>query len=460
MPWKKLDKVEFFAKKDMKKIILPLIIIALIGIILLFFYFEKEKEDSIEPQPIKPVSIRTGEAAHGWSLKDTSQEAVEEAVAMMKKKLKNKNPHYVLVWHTIAYDSQKIKETLREILGENVQIHGSSSAVGVISPDGYHIGKIGSLAILGIASEKIKIGVGGASLEELEPKEAGKKAIQEALINIGQKEKPQIIYITAAPGQEEEILSGIEEIIGPEAPVVGGSAGDETLKARWSNIANNRVYSNGVVLSAVFSDLKMGYGHEFGYLKSAKKGLVTRAEGRILYEINNRPAAEVYNEWTDGRFNKALNEGGMILAEATFYPLGKFLPEKEKEEKEYFPSHPGIINLPEKSITMFTNIKTGDELALLEGNWEWLINRVQKTGRKALVSGNISFNEGLFAFFTFCTGNLLGIPESERNKIAALLKDELGEIPYVGGFTLGEQIYFPRIGNRHANLVTSLIVFK
>lgn len=410
----------------------------------------------IQPQLPKLPLVTTGEVAYGWSVKDTSQEAVKEAVEMMKEKLKGKNPHYIFIWYTIAYDPYEIKEILRKLLGENVQIHGSSSAVGVITSDGYHVGKIGSVAILGITSEKIKIGVGGANLEKLEPKEAGKKAINEALANINQKGKPQFVYITATPSQEEEILLGIEEVIGNEVPIIGGSAGDETLKARWSNIANDKIHSSGIVLSVIFSDLKMGYAHEYGYLKSIKKGLATKAEGRILYEIDNRPAAEVYNEWAGGQFNKELKEGGMILAGATFYPLGKIL----REEEEYFPGHPGLINLPEKSLTMFTNIEIGDELVLLEGNWEWLINRAQKTARRALLAGDISHEEGLFAFYTFCAGNLLGIPELERAKIAVLLGEEIGKIPYIGGFTLGEQIYFSSLGNRHANLVNSLVIFK
>lgn len=323
------------------------------------------------------------------------------------------------------------------------------------------MGEIGSVAVLGIDSERIKIGVGGASLENLKPKEAGEKAIQEALINIGQQERtPQLVYITTTPGQEEEILAGIEEIIGSEVPVIGGSAGDETLKGRWSNIVNNEIHSNGIALSVIVSDLKMGYGHDFGYLKGTHRGVVTKAKERTLYEIDNKPAAEVYNQWTNNQFDEELKEGGMILGKATFFPLGKILTEQKKEEKEYFPTHPGLINLPEKSITMFTNIEAEDEVVLLEGNWEWLINRVQRMSQQILISADIPKREGTFAFFTFCTGNLLGIPESERNKIAVLLKEEIGEIPYIGGFTLGEQIYFSGIGNRHANLVSSLAIFK
>jgi len=440
-----------------KKILIGLIVVIVVVVGLIVLLPKEKKPLEVLPPVEKPV--KTEDVGYGWSVKDTAREATEEAVAMMKEKLEEKNPNYVLLWYTIAYNPTEINDILRELLGPNVQIQGNSSAVAVMSPDGYHLGPVGSLAIMGIASDKVTIGVGGASLDEMTPREAGRKAIQEAMANSGKEGNPRFIYITATPGQEEGILLGIEDIIGTDIPIIGGSAGDETLQGKWSNIANDNVSVNGVVLGAVYTDLKIGQAHEFGYMKTVKQGIVTRAEGRTLYEIDERPAAEVYNEWAGNHFAKELAEGGMILAEATFYPIAKIV-KGEKEQTYLCVSHPGIINLPEKSITMFTDIETGDEIMLLHGNWEWLVNRAQSTARLAMRSENISSGEGLFAFYTFCAGTLLAIPEGERAKVPSLLRDEIGDIPFVGGFTLGEQIFMPGVGNRHANLVNSLAIFK
>jgi len=440
-----------------KKILIGLIVVIVVVVGLIVLLPKEKKPLEVLPPVEKPV--KTEDVGYGWSVKDTAREATEEAVAMMKEKLEEKNPNYVLLWYTIAYNPTEIKDILRELLGPNVQIQGNSSAVAVMSPDGYHLGPVGSLAIMGIASDKVTIGVGGASLDEMTPREAGRKAIQEAMANSGKEGNPRFIYITATPGQEEGILLGIEDIIGTDIPIIGGSAGDETLQGKWSNIANDNVSVNGVVLGAVYTDLKIGQAHEFGYMKTVKQGIVTRAEGRTLYEIDERPAAEVYNEWAGNHFAIELAEGGMILAEATFYPIAKIV-KGEKEQTYLCVSHPGIINLPEKSITMFTDIETGDEIMLLHGNWEWLVNRAQSTARLAMRSENISSGEGLFAFYTFCAGTLLAIPEGERAKVPSLLRDEIGDIPFVGGFTLGEQIFMPGVGNRHANLVNSLAIFK
>jgi len=441
-----------------KKILIGLIVTVVIAIgVVAVLSLRKEKPIEVLPPGEKPVKAE--EVGYGWSVKDTAREAIEEAVSMVKEKLGGKNPKYVLLWYTIAYDPAEIKNILRELLGADVQIQGVSSAVGVMTPDGYHVGKVGSLAILGIASDKVDIGVGGANLEEMTPREAGRKAIEEAISNSGKEGKPQFVYITATPGQEEEILLGIEDVIGTDVPIIGGSAGDETLSGKYSNIANDEVYKKGVVLAALYTELEIGRSHEFGYMKSVEKGVVTKAKGRILYEIDGRAAAEVYNEWTGGHFDKELAEGGMILAEATFYPIAKIV-KGEKGETYLCVSHPGVINLPEKSITMFTDIEEGDEIMLLHGNWQWLINRAQSTARKAMRSANISSGEGLFAFYTFCAGTLLAIPESERAKVPHLLRGEIGDIPFVGGFTLGEQVFMPGVGNRHANLVNSLAIFK
>ncbi len=444
-----------------KKNIIALIVMVVMVVIVvgIFTVLSLRKEKPFEALPPGEKLEKAENVGYGWSVKDTSREAVGEAVSMMKEKLEGKNPNYVLLWYTIAYDPSEIQDTLRELLGPDVQIQGNSSAVAVMSPDGYHLGEVGSLAILGIASDKVDIGVGGANLDELAPREAGRKAIQEAISNSRKEGSPRFVYITATPGKEEGILLGIEDIIGTDVPIIGGSAGDETLTGKWSNIANDQTYTNSVVLGAVYTDLKIGQAHEFGYMKSVEQGIATRAEGRTLYEIDNRPAAEVYNEWTGDHFTKELKEGGMILTEATFYPLAKIV-HGEKEQTHLCVSHPGAINLPEKSITMFTDIETGDEIMLLHGNWEWLVNRAQSTARLAMRSENIASGEGLFAFYTFCAGTLLAIPEAERPKVPHLLRGEIGDVPFVGGFTLGEQVFLPGVGNRHTNLVNSLGIFK
>ncbi|MEA2053475.1 MAG: FIST N-terminal domain-containing protein [Euryarchaeota archaeon] len=151
----------------------------------------------------------------------------------------------------------------------------------------------------------------------------------------------------------------------------------------WSQqFANENVYSNGISLTVIYTDLKVGWTYEAGYLRSENKGTVTRADGRIIYEIDNRPAAEIYNGWTGGTVvAEKLETGGSILSATSCYPLAKII---KNEGKEYTLSiHPLSINATDHSLEVFANVEGGDKVMLMHGDWELLLNRALTTPTKA-----------------------------------------------------------------------------
>jgi hypothetical protein len=105
-------------------------------------------------------------------------------------------------------------------------------------------------------------------------------------------------------------------------------------------------------------------------------------------------------------------------------------------------------------------MNAGDVFVLLEGNWEILLNRFRTTPSKAMEKFNIKKGEGYFAIYTYCAGTMLAIPEKERPKIPSLVKETIGEIPFIGTFTFGEQGFVEGIGNHHGNLVNSIVIFS
>ncbi|MDI6602511.1 MAG: FIST N-terminal domain-containing protein [Patescibacteria group bacterium] len=447
-----------------KRIIIVVIVAILVGIGIWWVAQMPKEEKPIEVLPEVKPKIVVGDVGYGWSVKDDPKEAVKEAVSLMKQRLGEKSPKYVLCFigigkGNVGYDAEEVIAELRNQLGPEVRIHGGSSSLGVLTKEGFHIGEVGSLALIGVVSERMDFGVGGISLDELSPKEAGKKAIELAMENAPKEGLPQIVYMTASPGVEEEILPGIEEILGIDIPIIGGSGGDNDLTGKWWGVANDQLYKNGVVLTAVYTDLKIGYAYEHSYNVSEKKGVVTKAKGRRLYEIDGRPAAEVYNEWTGGLVEEILKEGGIILHEvAAFYPLARGVKGKG-EEVFYISVMPYIVN-EDKSLGLFANMEDGDEVLLLHGTWELLLNRAYSTPREAMATKAISPEKGLFGIYTFCTGTMFAVPETERAKFPVFVNNALGGIPFVGTFTLGEQIFLPGAGNRHCNLVNSMIVFS
>jgi len=395
--------------------------------------------------------------AYGYSVKDTETEAVEEAVSMIKTKLAE--PDYILLFSTVGYDSETVLKEVNRLL-PNTDVYGGTSMLAVITKDGWHQGDKGSLAMMAISSPKITFGVGGANIDDyVSAKEAGKAAIQDAIKNAGKEgEYPQLVLITGSVGNEEEVLSGIEEVIGWGIPVIGGSAGDNDLTGKWKQFANDKVYSNGVGLTAIFSDLKIAYAYEAGYETRKEKGAITKAEGRIIYEIDNKPAAEVYNEWCNGCVAEELETGGSVLLKTNFWPLAKII---ETETGIYYLSiHPLSIDAKDKSLTVFTNVMAGDNILLMHGDWELLLNRAKVTPQKALPSKDMKKGEAILGIYTYCAGTMLAIPEEERPKMPSLISETIGEeIPFIGTFTFGEQGPLGLV-NHHGNLINSIILFS
>ncbi|MCK5140483.1 MAG: hypothetical protein KAQ85_11625, partial [Thermodesulfovibrionia bacterium] len=331
-----------------------------------------------------------------WSTKDNPKEAVTEAVSSVKESLGEKIPEYAILFATVGYDTDTLLKEVKALLPAT-QIYGGTSLLGVLTKDGYHVGETGSLSLLAISSSKITFGAGGANLDDFDsPRDAGKEAITSAIKNAGREgELPKIVLITTAPGHEEEIIHGIENIVSNNTPIIGGSSADNDITGKWKQFANDKVYSNGVSLTAIFTDLKVSFAYDAGYLITENQGIITNASGRVIYEIDNNPAAIVYNEWTGGIISDKLETGGSILSETSFYPLAKLL-QAETEEIHYLSVHPLSVNLPEKSLTVFTDIEQGQEILLMRGNWELLLNRAQSTSHNALANAKIAKGEGYF----------------------------------------------------------------
>ncbi len=442
-----------------QKIVISLVVVGLI-VLAAFSHGCIEKEGEVlvpeapEEQPKKGMLISVG---CGWSDNNDEVKAVEEAVSSVKTQLGGKSPDFAILFSTVGYDSNKVLTEVRRRLPD-VQIYGGTSCLAVQTREGFHVGEKGSLALLAVATGNITFGVGGVNIDDFpSARDAGRAAILAAIDAAGEKgdSKPKIVLMTGSVGHEEELLAGIEEVIGKEVPVLGGSAGDNAITGEWRQFANANVYNNGVSLTVIYTDLKIGWAYEAGYLRSENRGTITRAEGRRIYEIDNKPAAEVYNKWTG--VAEELETGGSILSEASYYPLAKVV---KTEGKEYTLSiHPLSINATDHSLEVFANVEEGDEVMLMHGDWELLLNRALTTPTNALESETLSKEDVSFGVYTYCAGTMLAIPEDERPKMPVLVKTAIGDAPFIGTFTFGEQGHIRGVGNVHGNLVNSMVVF-
>lgn len=391
--------------------------------------------------------------ANAWSTAENTEEAVRTAYDKVYRELDGP-PDWLVVYTSVKHDVLAVMNTLHRI-APDVSLHGGTSCLGVMTEDGFHTVNGVGLGLFGLKDPAGRYGVGSIENSD-DPRAAGAAAAREALAAAGVTDKaPAMIWLTSAPGVEEDVLSGIEDVVGSHVPIAGGSSADNTISGEWKQFVNGRVYSRGIVVSALFPSTRLHSCFRSGYYPTGHSGVVTGASGRILHTIDNRPAAEVYNEWTDGGL-KGRAIGDNVLEATALRPLGR--PKEIGAMTLYRLSHPETLTA-NGGLSLFTNIEVGEKIALMSGSRAGLIARSGVIAGYALERAGISSDQVAGALVIFCAGCMLTL-QDEMEKAASRIREALGGNPFLGAFTFGEQGCLVDNTNYHGNLMTSVIVFE
>ena len=418
----------------------------------------------------------TSEAAVGWSVNPDYSIAVGEAVASAKSKLNGKQPNFAYVVYISEENHDAIIAEVRKQVGSGVKIYGHTSNT-IITNDGVIDNQPFAIGVLLVASEGVTFGIGSVDQSDYvkNSSDAGKIAITEAIKDAGKdlSLKPEMVFYmgTTLRGGESEILSGIASVIGKDVPVVGGNAKDfgPRLQNNWRQFTDKATYNSGLILVAVYTDKKIGWGFESTFKSIDKKGIATKTDGFRIVEIDNRPALDVYNEWIGGEFYKKLNDGEFnskeekvdlpLVQQFTLVnPIAKTVKGDNNQIGQFaIAPIPDAQDIKDKSITVYAQVNVGDELSLYRGTWQVAVNRMETIPADALSRANLKKGEGAFAMMAFCNGLQAIIPTEEFKKISAITNDILGA-PFLGAITSGEQGPIPGVGNVNANIIESVVV--
>ncbi len=392
--------------------------------------------------------------ATSWSTNSDSALAAEEAYNSLIEKLDDK-PQIMLVHGSCLYNSDALLNRLTE-LAPDVPIQGGTSCLGVMTEQGFHSHNAFGLGLLGVADPEGDYGVGMADIGN-DPQGAARIALEDALAQAGRSgEAPAAILVGNTPGHEELIIQAIEEHVGRGVPIIGGTSADNDMSGQWRQYANGRVSSSGVSVAVLFPSGDIGFSFHCGYEPTKHQGRATRTSGRILHEIDGRPAAQVYNEWTDGLISGVLPDGGSLVPAATLTPLGNPVG-KVRSVPYYRLSYP-VEALPDGSLLLFTDVRQDCEIVLMRGTPDSLVSRAGRAAAAAVEGSPFGVQDIRGALVLFCAGCMLAVHE-RMDEPKASLSEALHGAPFLCAFTLGEQGCFIGGENRHGNLMVAVLVF-
>lgn len=395
--------------------------------------------------------------AHSIVAKDT-----ESLILKTREYLKpedNPNLKLVLSYTTAKVDSNKLNIALRELLGET-SYAGTTSCLGYLSQEGWYGEGEFALGIMTFQdTEDSAYGVGMS--ENKDPILCGREACKKAVLNADREgELPDFLWVMCSPGQEESHIKGIEEYFGTFVPVFGGSSADNTISGEWSLFCNEGRYQSGLIVTAFYSDNPPVGSYHCGYEPTGQQAKVTSAKGRVIEKLNGEPAAHVYNKWTQGIIDENIKgKDKNILSKTTLFPLGR--QKLSSSGLSYFLlSHPDHIT-EESGLSLFSEVKEGEEVFLMKGTIQSLEERASEVAKALMSREGLTKKDIAGALVIYCAGCMLAVNSSgNMDRVLKNLKVELGEVPILGAFTFGEQGCLLEEENLHGNLMISVTLFK
>jgi len=338
-----------------------------------------------------------------------------------------------------------------------VALMGGSSCRGVMTEMRCAVGEAApALGLFALHDPEGAFGVGAAPLGA-DARAAAAAAAEAALDASGRRwEAPALAWICAAPGREGEVIAGIQDVLGPETPILGGSSADNEVAGQWWQLGAGQALGEGVAVALLFPSARLGHAFQSGYEPAGPRGRANRVEGREILEIGGRPAAAAYGEWTGGRIAVSPGEVKTILGESTWAPLARDIGEVEGLPFLLL-AHPAQTTA-RGGLTTFADLPEGAELRLMAGTEAGLLSRIGRVAQEATESAGLARHAVTGALAIYCGGCMLAV-QPRMEEVAAALRAALPGVPFLGGFTFGEQGRSVTGANLHGNLMISVIVF-
>jgi len=359
---------------------------------------------------------------------DTAEDAIAE-IADGLGVINRGTPDFVALHFGVGTPADALQVSAKAHLG-CAALHGGSSCLGIMTQDGLNIDSGGGVAGLAIWDADGSYGTGSADLGE-DARSAATRATEAALASADRLgEVPEMVWLTVAPGREEQVLAGVRAVVGLETLIVGGSSADNDVSGAWAQFGPEGVHGDGVVVSVLFPSRPITSFYQSGYAPTGKSGLVTAIKGRWLIEIDGEPASAVYHRWTDGAVPMAMDVPVSILSDATFWPL------------------------PDGSLDLFADLSEGDRIWQMQGTSDSLVARA---GRIAVQARNNARTDISGAFVVYCGGCMLAVKD-RMEEVCAGVNSALGDAPWIGVFTFGEQGVPTGGVAEHGNLMISCTV--
>ncbi len=234
------------------------------------------------------------QAAIGHSDDVDAKDAVLAVVASCKAQLGAVTPKAGLLLCGAEMDHAVVLEEL-ERAWPGVPMVGGSSGGEASNQLGF---TEDSVLLLMLAGDEVEVGVGFGLDADKDVHAAAAAAVASAQKGLRGPPKVCISICEGDTVSPSEIVDALQQVLGPDVPVVGGAASCTLTRPGFARqFVGRKVFRGAVTVLLLGGRVRVGHGMACGWKPIGKTRTITKAQGNLLMELDGLPAADVYESY-------------------------------------------------------------------------------------------------------------------------------------------------------------------
>ena len=224
-----------------------------------------------------------------------------------------------------------------------------------------------------------------------------------------------------------ELVRGLNSEVAPSVVVTGGLAGDGDRFRRTWVLQDRRPQSGFVTAVGFYGDrIQIGHGSKGGWDRFGPERRVTKSRGNILFELDGRPALQLYKGYLGDRASG-------LPATGLLFPLA--LRASQTDTKSLVRTILAV-NEAEQSLTFAGDIPEGALAQLMKANFDRLVQGASEAATSTKLSDGLA--SATLAVAISCVGRRLVLGERTEEETEATLDVLPKGTKQIGFYSYGE----------------------
>lgn len=282
-----------------------------------------------------------------------------------------------------------------------------------------------SVAVFRFARTKIRFASAAIQASD-ESREAGRNL---AAGLVGPDLKTVFVLSTGLSVNGSELIRGLNEALPDHVIVTGGLAGDGAdFKETWVLDRGRPVTKAVTAVGFYGASIRIGHASRGGFDPFGPQRRITRASGNELFELDGKPALELYRQYLGDRADE-------LPSSALLFPLS--VRSVDNPEKRLVRTILAI-NEETQSLTFAGDIPDGSTAQLMRSNFDRLVTAAGESSKSARAAHGDRPGAPILTVAISCVGRRMMLGERAEEELEAAREGLRPTDHLVGFYSYGE----------------------